>query len=62
MYFHWFGLLRIWFCVVVSVLNSYHLVSSFPPAAVADMPGEGDEVVVGVVARTHLLNRERVRC
>ena len=29
------------------LLNSYHLVSFFPPAAVADILGEGDEVVVG---------------
>ena len=31
-------------------LNSYHLVSSFPPTAVADVLGEGDKVVVGLVA------------
>ena len=44
----------VWFCVVVSVLNSYHFVPCFPLPAVADMPGEGDEVVVEVVALSFL--------
>jgi hypothetical protein len=35
---------------LLNSLNSYHLVSSFPPTAVADVLGEGDKVVVGLVA------------
>ena len=35
-------------------LNSYHLVPCFPSPAVAEMLGEGDEVVVGVVALSFL--------
>jgi len=31
-------------------LNSYHLVSFFPPTRVADILGEGDKAVVGLVA------------
>jgi hypothetical protein len=31
------------------VLNSYHLVSSFPPAVVADVLGEGDKVFLVLV-------------
>src|SRR6266566_4358587 len=52
--FIFIGFVWIWFCVVVSVLNSCHLVPCFPPAAVADMLGEGDELVVGVVAVSFL--------
>ena len=48
------GLVLVWFCVVVSTLNSYHLVASFPPAAVADMLGEDDEVVVGTFSLSFL--------
>ena len=35
---------------LLNPLNSYYLVSSFPPTAVADVLGEGDKVVVGLVA------------
>ena len=48
--FIFIGFVLVWFCVVVSTLNYYHLVPFFPPVAVAALPGEGDEVVVGVVA------------
>ena len=34
----------------ITLLNSYHLVPFFPPAAVADVLGDGDEVVVGLVS------------
>ena len=33
-----------------SLLNSYHLVSFFPPAAVADILGDGDAAVLELVA------------
>ena len=33
---------------LLNSLNSYLLVSSFPPTAVADVLGEGDKVVVGL--------------
>ena len=33
-----------------TLLTSYHLAPFFPPAAVADILGEGDKVVVGLVA------------
>ena len=52
--FIFIGFVWVWLCVVISVLNSYHLVSSFPPAAAADMLGGGDDVVVGVVALSFL--------
>jgi hypothetical protein len=35
---------------LLNSLNSYHLVSFFSPTAVADALGEGDKVVVGLVA------------
>src|SRR6266480_6267346 len=47
----------VWFCVVVSVLNSCHLFSFFPLAAVADILGEGDEVMVGPVASSFLTKK-----
>src|SRR6266487_1134677 len=37
-----------------SLLNSYHLVSFFPPAAVADILGDGDEVLLGLAAWSFL--------
>ena len=33
-----------------SLLNSYYLLPFFPPAAVADSLGDGDEVVMGLAA------------
>ena len=33
---------------LLSSLNSYHFTSFFPPTAVADILGEGDELVVGL--------------
>jgi hypothetical protein len=35
---------------LLNSLNTYHLVSSFPPTAVADVLGEGDNAIVGLVA------------
>ena len=36
--------------VFQSLLNSYHLVPFLPPAAVADILGDGDAAVPGLVA------------
>jgi hypothetical protein len=36
--------------LIVSLLNSYRFVSLFPPAAVADILGDGDAAVLGPVA------------
>src|SRR5207247_5905041 len=37
-----------------SLLNSYHFAPFFPAAAVADIPGDGDEVLLGLVASSFL--------
>ena len=39
------------------VLNSHHLVSSLPLAGVADILGEGDELMVGAVAGAFLIKK-----
>ena len=36
--------------VIDGLLNSYYLVPFFPPAAVADILGDGDEGALGLVA------------
>jgi hypothetical protein len=38
-------------------LNFYHLVSSFLLAAVADILGEGDEVILGAAAGAFLIKK-----
>jgi len=39
------------------VLNSHHLVSSLPLPGVADILGEGDELMVGAVAGAFLMKK-----
>jgi hypothetical protein len=39
-----------------TLLNSYHLAPFFPPAAVADILGDGDKVV-GLVALSSLMKK-----
>ena len=34
-----------------------HFASSFPPAAVADVPGEGDELMLGLAASRFLTKK-----
>ena len=43
-----------------SLSNSYRLVSFFPPEAVADVLGECDKLVVGLVAFSFLMKKSFV--